>query len=167
VLQYHSGDNYATSATLAKGTEYGVRGIPAIYFNGANPILGAGSEASAYSAQTAKINAELAKAPQVAVTATMSTLGGIKVNVNLANTGSAAVTGAKLYVVLYEDIGTAEHHYVVRDIVTPLNISSVAVGGSQQLTASSSYAGSTAKLNAVVFVRASNGEVLQAALAAK
>jgi hypothetical protein len=167
VLQYHSGDNYATSATLAKASEYGVKGIPAIYFNGANPILGAGSESSAYSAQTAKINAELAKAPLVAVTATMSISGGIKVNVNLANTGTAGVTGAKLYVVLYEDIGTAEHHYVVRDIVTPLNITSLAAGGSQQLAASSAYTGATTKLNAVVFVRASNGEILQAALAGR
>jgi hypothetical protein len=167
VLQYHSGDKYATSATEARVSEYGVRGFPTIFFNGANPVIGAGSEAAAYASQTTVINKELAKVPAVAITATMSTSGGIKVSVNLTNVSAAAITNAKLYVVLYEDIGTAEHHYLVRDIVTPQNITSLAAGGSQQFTASSTYAGSTTKLNAVVFVRASNGEVLQAVLAGK
>ncbi len=67
--------------------------------------------------------------------------------------------------VLYEDQGTGEHHYTVRDIVTPLNIASLAAGASQDLSAKSSYTGSTTKLSAVVYVKASNGEILQAALA--
>ncbi len=86
-------------------------------------------------------------------------------NVTVSNTGTAAVTGAKLYVVLYEDLGTGEYHYTVRDILTPLSIDSLGSGASQQFAAKSSYAGSTAKLNAVVYLKASTGEILQAALA--
>jgi len=167
VLQYHSGDNYATKATEARIAEYGNRGFPTIFFNGASPLIGAGSESSAYTAQTAAINKELAKAPQVAIAGTMSTSSGIKVNVSIGNTGSAAISGAQLRVVLYEDIGTGEHHYAVRDILTPLVIGALAPGDGRQFTATSAYSGSTAKLNAVIFIEASNGDILQAALAAK
>ena len=167
VLQYHSGDSYATKATEARIADYGNRGFPTVIFDGANPLIGAGSEASAYTTQGAAINKELAKAPVVAITATMSVSGGIKISVTIANTGSAAISSARLRVVLYEDIGTSEHHYAVRDIVTPMAISNLAAGGGQQFTATSTYAGGTARLNAVVFVEASNGDTLQAALASK
>ena len=167
VLQYHSGDTYATKATEARIADYGNRGFPTIFFDGANPIIGAGSETSAYAAQTAAITKELAKAPTAAITAGMTVSGGIKVTAIITNTSSAAINIAQLRVVLYEDIGTSEHHYAVRDILTPLAVASLAPGASQQFTVPSTYSGSTANLNAVVFMQASNGDILQAALAAK
>jgi hypothetical protein len=167
VLQYHSGDSYATGATEARIADYGNRGFPTILFDGANPIIGAGSEASAYTAQTAAINKELAKVPAVAITETMTVTGGIKVTATIANTSSAAINGAQLRVVLYEDIGANEHHYAVRDILTPIAVGTLAPGAGQQFTVSSTYSGSTSKLNAVVFIQGSNGDILQAALATK
>jgi hypothetical protein len=163
VLQYHSGDKYATAATEAKVVEYGVRGFPSMYFNGKNLVSG-GSTGS-YAQQTAVIDRELAKTPSVAIGASMSLSGGITVNITVSNTSTAVVTTVKLYVILYEDLGIDEHHYTVRDIVTPLTLPSLAPGASQDLSAKSSYTGSTTTLNAVVYVKASNGEILQAALA--
>jgi hypothetical protein len=162
-LQYHSGDKYATPATEAKVTEYGVRGFPSMYFNGGNLVAG-GSNAS-YSQQTAVIDRELAKAPTVSIGGSLKLTGGITVAANVTNTGTAVISNAKLMMVLYEDLGTDEHHYVVRDILTPTAVASLAPGATQQFSVKSSYAGSTAKLNAVVYLRASNGEILQAALA--
>jgi len=95
----------------------------------------------------------------------MKTPDGISVTVKITNTGASVVANAKLYVVLYEDLGTDEHHYTVRDILTPLTLGSLAPGATQQLSASSTYSGSTAKLNAVVYLKSSTGEILQAALA--
>jgi hypothetical protein len=167
VLQYHSDDSYATKSTEARIAEYGNRGFPTIFFNGASPLIGAGSEASAYAAQTAAINKELAKTPVAAITATMSVSGGIKVNATVGNTGASAISGAQLRVVIVEDVGASEHHYVVRDIMSPLVIGTLSPGIGRQFTASSSYSGNTARLSAVVFIEASNGDILQAALAAK
>ena len=134
-------------------------------FNGGNLLVGAGSDLSAYNQQTTKINQELAKTPAVAIGASMSLSGGIDIKVQVSNTSSAAITGARLYIVLYEDLGTGEHHYTVREIGTPQTIASLAPGANQELSATSGYTGSTAKLNAVVYLKASNGEILQAALA--
>ncbi|KTB48111.1 hypothetical protein [Dehalogenimonas alkenigignens] len=167
MLQYHSGDKYATPATEAKAAEYGVRGFPSIYFDGGNPVIGAGSELSAYNAQTSKIAAALAKPPAVALSATVSFSGGITVTAAATNTGSSTVSGLKLYVVIYEDLGTAEHHYTVRDVLSPVAIVSLASGAVQQFSVKSSYGGSQSNLQAVVFIKSASGEVLQVALAGK
>ena len=108
---------------------------------------------------------ELAKTPPVAIAATVSMSGNITVDVTFANTGSSAISGAELYVVLYEDLGEDEHHYTVRDILEPQEIASLAAGASQQISVTSNYSGSTANLHAVVFIKALDGEILQAALA--
>ena len=134
-----------------------------MYFNGKNLVSG-GSNAS-YSQQTAVVDRELAKAPTVAIEASLKLTGGITVTVTVTNTSSAEVADAKQYVVLYEDLGTDEHHYTVRDILTSVTITSLAPGATQQFSLNSGYQGSTAKLNAVVYLKASNGEILQAALA--
>ena len=163
MLQYHYNDKYATSATEAKVVEYGVRGFPTMFFNGGNPLIG-GSNAS-YNKQTTVIENELAKTPPVAIVATLNLSGGITVAATLTNTSSTAISNVGLCVVIYEDLGTDEHHYTVRDILVPLTIASLAPGATQQFSINSSYTGSTANIHAVVYLKASNGEVLQAALA--
>jgi hypothetical protein len=94
-------------------------------------------------------------------------MGGIRISAAVQNIASAAMTDAKLKVVLYEDLGTDEHHYVVRDILPPVTISGLQSGATQNFTLSSSYSGTTGNLNAVVFVQTPSGEILQAALAQK
>ena len=163
MLQYHSGDKYATAATEAKAAEYGVRGFPSMYFNGANLVVG-GSNAS-YSQQKTVLDKELAKTPSAAIAATLKTTGGITISATISNTGAAAITDAKLYVVLYEDLGADEHRYTVRDILAPAAVASLAPGVTREFSFSSSYTGSTANLNTVVYLKAADGEILQAALA--
>jgi hypothetical protein len=165
VLQYHSGDQYATTATEAKFNEYGAKGFPTIFFDGANALMG-GSNAS-YDQQTPVINTELSKPAAVAVSSVMKVSGGITVEVDLTNLSGGLISGAKLRVVLYEDLGTDEHHFCVRDILSPVTISTMKSGDSAHFSVKSNYPGSTAKLGAVVYVQTSNGEVLQAGFAAK
>ncbi len=163
MLQYHYNDKYATPATEAKVAEYGVRSVPSIFFNGGNLVVG-GSSAS-YNQQTTEIERELAKTPSVAIVATLNLSGAITVTATLTNTSNTAISNARLFVVLYEDLGTDEHHYTVRDIVAPVTIANLAPGATQQFSINSSYTGSTANLNAVVYLKATNGEILQTALA--
>lgn len=87
--------------------------------------------------------------------------------VAVTNTGAAALSGLKLYVVLYEDLGTAEHHYTVRDVLPPVAIGGLGSGAGQQFSVKSSYGGSQTNLQAVVFIKSASGEVLQAALAGR
>jgi hypothetical protein len=163
VLQYHLSDEYSTSETEDMGQEYSVRYIPAMSFNGGDIFIP--PTITSYSKQAPYIEEELAKTPPVAIAATVSMSGNITVDVTFANTSSSAISGAELYVVLYEDLGEDEHHYTVRDILEPQEIASLAAGASQQISVTSNYSGSTANLHAVVFIKALDGEILQAALA--
>ncbi|APV43681.1 hypothetical protein Dform_00321 [Dehalogenimonas formicexedens] len=164
-MQYHSGDKYATPSTEAKAAEYNVRGFPSMYLNGGNLIIG-GSDAS-YVQQKAVIDRELAKTPVVAIASTMKTSGSISVSTTVTNTGASSISNAKLYVVLFEDLGFDEHHYTVRDLPAPITVAGLAAGASQQFNISSAYNGTSANLKAVVYLKAANGEVLQAALSSK
>ena len=145
------------------GQEYGVRYIPAMSFNGGSILIA--PTITSYTKQAPYIEQELAKTPPIAIASTVSIFGNITVNVTFANTSSSAISDAELYVVLYEDLGEDEHHYTVRDILEPQDIASLAAGASQQISVTSNYNGGTANLHAVVFVKASDGEILQAALA--
>jgi hypothetical protein len=162
VLQYHSDDTYATPATEAKANEYGIRGFPSMYFDGGNVVMG-GSDSS-YDQQTAVINRELAKTPPVAIVSTMVTSGSLKVSATITNTSNSSIFNSKLYVVIFEDLGTSEHHFTVRDIATPVTVTGLLPGTSQQFTVNSSYSESKNAIKAVVYLKASNGEILQAAL---
>ncbi|PPD59211.1 hypothetical protein [Dehalogenimonas etheniformans] len=164
-MQYHSGDKYATPATESKATEYNVRGFPSMYFNGGNLVMG-GTDSS-YAQQRVVIERELAKPPAVAIVSTMKTGGGITVTATVTNISAAAVTNAKFYVVLFEDLGFDEHYYTVRDIPAPVSAVNLAPGESRQFNISSAYSGTATTIKAVVYLKASNGEILQATLSAK
>jgi len=125
-----------------------------------------GGSDSSYDQQTTVINKELAKTPSVAIVASMNTSADMAISATVGNTSTSAVLNAKLYVVIYEDLGLSEHHFTVRDIVAPVTVSNLSPGVSQQFNAVSSYSGSKSNLKAVVYLKASNGEILQAALAA-
>ena len=94
------------------------------------------------------------------------TISGSSVNLSstVSNTGSSPIDNVKLLAVLFEDIGTAEHHFVVRDILTPTTISSLASGSQQQFILVSDYRGDSVNLKAVLFLRSSSGQILQAVL---
>jgi hypothetical protein len=165
VLQYHSGDKYATPKTEAKVTEYKVDGFPTIFFNGGNSTVGGGSSSGCYDRYKPIVNTETAKISPVNLTGTMTVNGSsITINSTVINTGTSSITNAKLMAVLVEDIGTAEHHYVVRDILTPSAINSLAPGAQQTFNPNITYSGTTTNLKAVLFVQSSSGTILQSVL---
>ena len=90
--------------------------------------------------------------------------GSIALSCTVSNTGGSPITNVKLMAVLVEDLGAAEHHYVVRDILTPTAIGSLAAGTQQKFNLSSDYRGDTTNLKAVLFLRSSSGQILQAVL---
>jgi hypothetical protein len=159
VLQYHSNDKYATPATEARVKDYKVKGFPTLMFDGITPVMG-GSTGS-YNQQSTTISKELAKRAVIGLTITSKSDGTSSVSV--ANLSGAGISNAKLMAVVYQDLGTDEHHFVVREILPPV-VLSMAPGAQQSFDFKSTYEG--ANLNTVTFVQAGNGEVLQAAAAA-
>ena len=158
MLQYHSKDKYATPATEARVQEYKVRGFPALMFNGRNAVMGGFS--GSYKDQTKAIDKELAK--EAAVTLTLSVLEGVNMPTMalVTNVSGAAITNARLMAVVYEDLGTDEHHYVVREILEPV-VFDLAANSSQDYSFKPNFTGDEQYM--VTFVQAASGEVLQAA----
>ena len=134
-----------------------------MFFNGGNSVAGGWS--GCYDKYSAVVNTELAKVSPINITGTM-TISGSSINLSstVSNTGGSAIDNVKLMAVLFEDIGTAEHHYVVRDILRPTIISSLAQGTQQQFNLVSDYRGDSVNLKAVLFLRSSSGQILQAVL---
>lgn len=124
-----------------------------------------GGSDQSYNQQTPVINKELAKSASVTISGSMTLSGGIAISVSVNNITSANIASVKLMAVVYEDLGTDEHHYLVRDIIAPTAIASLPPGIEQKYNLKSSYTGSTTNLKAVVYIQASTGEILQAALA--
>lgn len=164
VLQYHSGDKYATPETEAKVKEYNVKGFPTIFFNGGNSVVGGGS--GNYAQYSTVVNSELTKQSSVSIVGAMTLSGGtLSLNVTVTNISGSAITNVKLMAVLYSDYGTEEHHYVVRDILPPSNIASLSAGETQKFSLSSDFRDSLSSLRAVLFVQSSSGQILQSAIA--
>ena len=134
-----------------------------MFFNGGNAAVGGGT--GCYDRYKPIVNTEIAKGSFVIINGTM-TISGSSVNLSstVSNTGSSPIDNVKLLAVLFEDIGTAEHHFVVRDILTPTTISSLASGSQQQFNLVSDYRGDSVNLKAVLFLRSSSGQILQAVL---
>jgi len=164
VLQYHSGDKYATSETEAKVKEYNVKGFPTIFFNGGNAVLGGGS--GNYAQYSDVVNRELTKQSSVSITGVTTLSGSImSLDVTITNISGSAITNVKLMAVLYSDYGTEEHHYVVRDILLPSNIATLSAGETQKFNLTSDWPGGVSGLKAVIFLQSSSGQILQSAIA--
>ncbi len=164
VLQYHSGDKYATPETEARVKEYKVQGFPTMFFNGGNSVVGGGT--GSYGQYSAVVNKELTKQGSLTIGGVMTSSGGrISIDVTIANTSVNDISNVKLIAVVYEDLGIDEHHYVVRDILPPSEIASVSSGQKQTFNLSADFPGSLSSLKAVVFLQSPSGQVLQLAIA--
>lgn len=164
VLQYHSGDKYATPETEAKVTEYKVKGFPTIFFNGGNSVVGGSS--GNYAQYSAVVNSELTKQSSVNITGVTTLSGGtLSLDVTITNISGSAITNVKLMAVLYSDYGTDEHHYVVRDVLPPSGIASLSAGETQKFNLTSDWPGGLSGLKAVFFLQSSSGQILQSAIA--
>jgi thiol-disulfide isomerase/thioredoxin len=166
VLEYHSGDKSATPETEARAVEYRIRAYPTIIFNGSRSVVGSASMSNSYQRYVAVINTELAKAPPVTVKATMTASGTqVSLDINVGNSGISGITDAELIAVVYEDTGTEEHHYIVRDMLRS-SISSIAPDEQQTFNLSADFPGGISRLKAVAFVQLPSHLVLQSTLAA-
>jgi hypothetical protein len=141
-----------------------VEGFPTIFFNGGNSVVG-GSD-SCYDQYRTVVNRELTGQSSVNITGVMTSSGGtISLDVTITNISNSPITDAKLMAVVYEDIGTEEHHYVVRDILPPSEIASFSAGETQKFNLSSDWSGGASGLKTVIFLQSSSGQILQSAMA--
>jgi hypothetical protein len=164
VLQYHSGDSYATKATEARVQEYKVKGFPSMFFNGGNVISG-GSEQSynQYSKLLSSMtSADSFKKTLVNINGTFSATDSNPVNATVNNLGSSEIKSARLMAVIFEDLGTSEHRYTVREVLTPAAIASLQPQMAQKFGFKPAATGRN--LKAVIFLQAPNGEILQSTL---
>jgi hypothetical protein len=153
VLEYHIRDQYATGETMAWFMNFANQGTPSVYFNGENPVLGGGDTSPLYSMYLSRVNAELTINSTVSMTGTLSPADN-QVKLILTNKSSSAINGAQLVGVAYTDLGTTEHHFVVRDITT--SKMNLAAGGTGQYSVSLEVPGSI-----VVFLKDASGSILQ------
>jgi hypothetical protein len=163
-LQYHSSDQYATSETEAKVKEYKVRGFPTMFFNGGNETVGGGE--GNYNQYKTMVSSLLTRQSFIRIVGQMTASGGsISIKATVINSGNNPITDVKFMAVVYEDIGTEEHHYVVQDILPPSEVISLAPAASREFSLNSDFLGSSPNLKVVLFLQATSGEILQAALA--
>ncbi len=160
VLQYHYRDSYSTTATEAKVKEYQIRGFPSVFFNGGNLVSG-GSDKS-YGMYLEVIKKELEKPSPTTIVVTAGTANNEPaITFKVTNISHADLQAVALKVVFYEDIGTNEHHYVVRDILQPLAIDLLPAGNTRVFNITSST--SRQAIKGVVFLQDVAQEVYQAA----
>jgi hypothetical protein len=163
VLQYHSGDKYATKATEAKIAESGAPGFPTMLLDGglgSNVVVGGSS--GTLNQYKALIQAELLKPKTVDLAGTMGISSGISIEVSVANLAATDLNSTSLNAVIYEDLGVEQHHFVVQDILPPLSISALAPQTPQQFKFKSDLTGNLSGKTAVIFLKSRSGEVLQA-----
>jgi hypothetical protein len=160
VLQYHTGDKYATKATEARFQDYRVRGTPTMIFNGGNIISGGSNES--YGQYSRAISSAAAKKSLVSISGTFSPAEGNSINAAVTNLGSNELKSLKLMAVTFEDLGTAEHRYVVREILTPAPVASLQPQIAQNFSFKPGTMGGAVK--AVIFLQSASNEVLQSTL---
>ncbi|MBU1880061.1 MAG: hypothetical protein KJ734_14035, partial [Chloroflexi bacterium] len=143
-----------------------------------NKVVGATDYEWCYSQYTTRINNELAEGSELAlvayrylVTGKSGTANTMHFSATITNNGLTALTNADLYFVVYEDLG-AEKRYLVRDVLPPQYIASLAPGASVTFEGDSAVLPGVNLNNAggVAFVQSrqvspQDREVLQAAMA--
>ncbi len=134
-------------------------------FNGEQVVRGSASTSSSYEKYKAIINQESLKVSILVIRAAISSNGNsLSIDVDIENLSSNDITNAALMAVIFEDLGTDKHHYVVRDIM-PSNV--INISSKQQLTfnLTADYTSDPSHLKAVVFLQLTSGSILQSTLA--
>jgi hypothetical protein len=127
-----------------------------VYFNGGHGVLGGGNTQSLYNSYLTRINNELTVTSSFSIAAS-SIPSSNAVTVQLINNSSEAINGAQLVGVATQDLGTAGHHFIVRNMTsTGVNL---AAGQTQDYQMTLEVSGQT-----VVFVKNSSGSVIQVTL---
>ena len=132
-----------------------------MFFDGGNSVVG-GSDKS-YNQYSTVVTAELAKRSPATIGGVITFTSGISIDATVTNASSNDISGVKLMAVIYEDIGTSEHHYVVRDILQPIAIANLSPQNPQKFSLKSSLS-STSGLKAVLYLQTQSGEIIQSTL---
>ena len=161
VLEYHTQDIYSTYQTEQRMQDDGAPGTPTVVFNGVNKIFGAVS----YSQYRDKINSLLLAPSHVSLAASMTYTDQMYIDVSATDLGASSVSNATLTAVIYQDIGTSQHHYVVRQMLSDKLTSPLEQSSTQQFHFTSQISRANAYLRVVVFLQAQSGQILQSVLA--
>jgi hypothetical protein len=128
-----------------------------MFFNGGNMITGGSDES--YNQYSKVISTESAKKSQVNISGTFE---ANSVNASVTNLGSGEIKNVKLMAVTFENLGTSEHRYTVREILTPNSIAILQSRVAQKFSFKPGSTGSNIKI--VLFLQSASGEILQSAL---
>ena len=161
VLEYHTGDSYSTAQIDKYMQGYGVNGTPTVVFNYLTRPLG--GDPSQY---RDVVNQLLAAPSPISLNVAVTFTDEMHIDVSATNLGGSALTGAVVTSVIYQDIGTSGHHYVVLDIVSSVLPAALQPSVPQQVHLTSPISGATSGLGVVVFLQAQGGGIMQSALAA-
>ena len=104
-------------ATLAAGN----RGVPDVFFNGAQfRVQGASSARTASQRYRAALQTTVGEIAHFTIAATKSvSAAGIEINATIARLGTTGFSHFAVLAVVWEDLTTAGHHRVVRKLFSP------------------------------------------------
>lgn len=174
VLEYHVSDSHAVSDVSTKTNLYSISGYPTVIFDGtttkagANPDSGSGSdyEQLCYDAYSSTLTTRLAVGASVSITGEVTVASSIAaVSATVSNESSGTLSNFTINAVLYEDLNESEFRFVVRDILAPETVASLASGATETYSANSETLTGvdTSNIGVIVFVQSSSdNEVLNA-----
>ena len=128
-----------------------------MFFNGGNMITGASDES--YNQYSKVISAESAKKSQVYISGAFE---ANSVNASVTYLGNGEIKNVKLMAVTFENSGTPEHRYTVREILPPVSVSALQSRVTQKFNFKPGSTGSNIKI--VLFLLSASGEILQSTL---
>jgi hypothetical protein len=163
LLEYHTQDDYGTNETNDLFSDYGLIGTPTVVLNGAvgqNIIMGPKD----YQTYLDRVNSLKFQKSTVLLSATVYDGGYMTADVEVTNLSSAALDNAKIYAVVYKDVGKSEYHYVVEDITPVFEISHLQKGQTESFTLKSSIYNTSMRHMAVI-IKSSSGTIIQSLFA--
>ena len=126
--------------------------------NGRIKLIGLQSQ----SKYTSEIEKVMGASSTIMMEANMTTDIRMTASVTLTNLSTTSLPNARLYAVVYEDLGTNHNHYLVRDI-TPVETFTLAGRATATFKLSSDVVGASNK-HLVVLLTSTSGEILQSLL---
>jgi hypothetical protein len=131
-LTWHLSDSYATSETSARGSFYGVGGIPDVWFDGSERVLGGGTNMRPYYEPI--ITRRLDLEPYIAIDLSGSSIdeNGGTVNIHLEVLQDITVSNPKVKTFIYQNDIIGEF-WMVRDVLTDEDLTALNVGETQDI----------------------------------
>jgi hypothetical protein len=132
VLFWHVSDSYATSETESRADYYGVGGIPDVWFDGVERILGGGTNMRPYYEPI--INTHLGWDPYVSIDLSGSSMDetGGTVNIHLEVLQDIEIENPKVRTVVYQNNLIGED-FLVRDVLAHEDLTALNQGETQDI----------------------------------